>query len=946
MTILTKLLALAAAIALFGIGPALAEDDEAAAPPEEAPKSIPFERGPYEVRVERSHFVEMRDGVRLMTDLYFPEGYDGKLPVILERTPYDKALHRNSNPDDPITSRSIGYYFASQGYVVAVQDRRGKFESEGEYTLGYGDVNDAEDTLDWFLEQDWFNGRVGMIGCSIPGGNVVKAAMSQHETLKGLIPQSAAFGHGTAGGTMARGFIRGGVQNMTMPIWTHTSGSKVFFRPPARLDRDKYLEIVDFFDPAPRVSPTIVEMFDAEAGQFSKETMQKLLHLPAVEIDDVMGSPPSDWDDMVASGPMDPFWTNGDYLDDEDKVAGGALHINSWHDYGINETLLQFQHFQNNAVSEWARDNQYVIVGPLGHCALERLTSETVNGERELGDARFDAWGTYLKWWDYTLKEIDNGFANTPKIQYFLPGANEWRSSDTWPISGTEPTKLYLSSGGQANTRLGDGALNWSVPSQSGHDSYVYDPAAPVIVDYMKSVFSGAFDMAEVEMREDILVYSTTPLKEAVEMTGKIRAQIWLSADVPDTDLSVTILDVYPDGRVFPIQKGYLRLRYREGFDKEVMMEPGKVYAIDLDMLVGANLFNPGHRIRIEVTSSDFPGFARNLNTGGDNARDTEHQPATVRIHHGPGTPSHIELPLIPRKVMGQGETEKGLGTLLNHLYLSLDTATYQAIAESDFLRNEFAVSETRTTIRSDYPDGYTGVYFYGDETYFEFFDAANSAFPLGNFGIASGFEAEGQFETARKALDARGGGIVRPVDRQVDGAAIPWFTGLFGATESGYRGPSVWGMQYNDEFIQEWLGHSSELDGSILQRDFLHSYAMKLDQTELRDRALMKDVTFIEAVLDPQYLSKCIEQFVALGWTSEEEGICHLLEARNAKVLLCPVTEERGVGIYELGFSLHGNPEGPQTMQLGSSTLAFEDKTAEWRFSIPEAHEAPSGEQ
>ena len=525
MTRHKKFQILAAAAVLCINGLVQADEGEGAPPADESPKSIPFEKGPYEVRVERSHFIETRDGVRLMTDLYFPEGHEGRLPVILERTPYNKATHRNSNPDEPINSRSIGYYFASHGYVVAVQDRRGKFESEGDYTIGYGDVNDAGDTLDWFEKQAWFNGRVGMIGCSIPGGNVVKAAMSRHKTLKGLVPQSAAFGHGTAGGTMARGFIRGGVQNMTMPLWTHSSGSKIFYRPSMRLDREEYLKIVDLFEPAPKES-SVAEMLDSETGHFTKETMDTLLHLPAVEIDDVMGSPPSDWDNMIAGAPMGPFWTGGDYLDDEDMVAGGGLHINSWHDYGVNETFLQFEHFRK-------------------------------------------------------------------------------------------------------------------------HDSYVYDPADPVIVEFTKSVFAGAYDRAEVQMRDDILVYMTPPLHEPLEMTGRMRARIWLSTDVPDTDLTVTIVDVFPDGRAFPLQKGLLRLRYREGYDKEVMMEPGKVYPIDLDMLVGANQFNPGHRIGIEVTSSDFPGHARNLNTGGDNARDARYQSATVKIHHGADTPSHIESPTI-----------------------------------------------------------------------------------------------------------------------------------------------------------------------------------------------------------------------------------------------------------------------------------------------------------
>jgi len=470
--------------------------------------------------------------------------------------------------------------------------------------------------------------------------------MTQHKTLKGLVPQSAAFGHGNAGGTMARGFLRGGIQNMTMPLWTHTEGSKLFFRPSKRLSREEYLKVIDYFNPAPDVSNFYATIFDSETGDLNKEFYDILLHLPAVDIDDILKSPPSDWDNMISQGPMDPWWANGDYLDEGEKVDGGALHINSWHDYGVNETFLQFEHFQKHATSKWARDNQYVIVGPLGHCALESLTSQTVNVERELGDARFDAWGTYLRWWDYTLKEKDNDFEKTPKIQYFLPGANEWRASDVWPIAGTTPTKLYLTSGGNANTRNGDGELGWQKPSETSFDEYIYDPADPIIV-FTKAVHQGSSDVSELQLRDDILVYTTKPLAQDVEMTGKARAKIWLSADVPDTDLAVKISDVYPDGRAYAIQQGFLRLRYRDGYDKEVMMEGGKVYAIDLDMLVGANLFKKGHSIRIEVTSSDFPTFARNLNTGGDNARDTEYRSATVKIHHGPDTPSYIELPII-----------------------------------------------------------------------------------------------------------------------------------------------------------------------------------------------------------------------------------------------------------------------------------------------------------
>jgi len=612
----------------------------------ETPQVIPFEKGPYKVRVERSHFVEMRDGIRLMTDLYFPEGYEGKIPVILERTPYNKGAMRNADHEKPITLSSKAYYYASHGFVFAVQDRRGKFESEGDYTIGYGDIEDAEDTLNWFEEQPWFNGNVGMIGCSIPGGNVIKAAMSQHKSLKGLVPQSAGFGHGTAGGTLAYGFIRGGVQNMTMPLWTHTAGSKLFFRPSKKLDREEYLKIVDYFNPAPDMGAYLAGAIDPETGDFSEETYKTLLHLPLVDIDDQMGSPPSDWDNIISRGPLDPWWLAGDYLDDGEKVSGGALHVNSWHDYSAKETFLQYEHFRKHATTKWARENQYVLMGPLGHCAIEALSSNTINGERNIGDARFDVWGTYLRWWDYTLKGNKDSFKDTPRIQYYLPGANQWKSSEIWPIEGTTPTKLYLSGGGDAHKVVSNGTLTWSKPNAEKSDRYVYDPANPII-QFMQSINMGSSDWSELEKRPDILVYTTEPLESDVEITGTMRARIWVSTDVPDTDLSVQLMDVYPDGRSMGVRGGYLRLRYRDGFDKEVMMQPGKLYPVDVDLLVGANLFKKGHRIRVQIASSNFPAYARNLNTGGDNARETEYQSATVTIHHGPETPSYVELPVI-----------------------------------------------------------------------------------------------------------------------------------------------------------------------------------------------------------------------------------------------------------------------------------------------------------
>ncbi len=612
---------------------------------EPSPETVPFEKGPYEVRVERSHFVPMRDGVRLSTDLYFPVGVEGQLPVILERTPYDKGSKRNADPDAPISGANQAYYYASHGYLFTVQDRRGKFESEGDYVVLNGDVEDAADTLDWFAEQPWFSGKTSMIGCSIPGANQIKAAQTLHPALTSIIPQSAATGHGTAGGTMAKLWKRGGATNLTMALWAHFSGTNLFYRPSRRLSREEFLQVADFYEPAPNLG---VDLFSlaGDPDLYNKYFVDTMLVLPSIDIAEVLESPPSDWEDLTRE-PMDPWWDGGDYLEDDTRVNAAALHINSWHDYGVNETFLQFRHFSDKAETQYARDNQFVIISPLAHCNIESVSSRTVSGQRDMGDARKDIWGTYLRWWDYTLKGLENGFDKEPKIQYYVPGRNAWKSSDVWPIEGTTPTRFFLTSGGDAGGSMDSGRIVSAAPDTAGSDTYVYDPANP-IMEPIRAVHSGSFDLSDVQARPDVLVYTSEPLTEGIEITGKMRATIHVSTDVPDTDLSVKLYDVYPDGRAFALQEGYLRLRYREGYDRMVLMEPGVVYPIEIDMLVYANYFQPGHRIRVDITSSNLPTYDRNMNTGGDTVRESEGRKATITVHHGGEYPSHVELPIVP----------------------------------------------------------------------------------------------------------------------------------------------------------------------------------------------------------------------------------------------------------------------------------------------------------
>ena len=272
----------------------------------------------------------------------------------------------------------------------------------------------------------------------------------------------------------------------------------------------------------------------------------------------------------------------------------------------------------------------------------------------DFGDARLDYFRIYLDWFDHWLKGVDNGVTEMPKVQYYLMGANEWRTSDVWPVPGTQQVPLYLHSSGQANTRNGDGFLTAVAPFDEPPDSYVYDPGnpvpslgGPICCTSAEGSVAGAFDQSEIELREDVLVYTTQPLGDGLEVTGELEAILYVSSSARDTDFTVKIVDVHPDGGAYNVQEGILRARYREGFDRWVFMNEGGVYEVRIDLHATAHYFKPGHRIRVEVSSSNFPRLDRNLNTGGNNYDESEWVVATNTIHHSRATPSRIVLPVV-----------------------------------------------------------------------------------------------------------------------------------------------------------------------------------------------------------------------------------------------------------------------------------------------------------
>jgi putative CocE/NonD family hydrolase len=581
----------------------------------------------YEIDLRESLWIPMRDGVRLSTDLYFPRDAGERLPVILIRTPYDKRSHRRAD--------SAARFFAGQGFVVAVQDVRGKFESEGSYTISKDDVLDGSDATAWLATQSWSNGKVGTYGCSYLGDTQVMQARTRNPHHAAMLPQAAGSSiHYRYFGTMDGGVVElaGGLG------WFRNYGSKVYLRYPPDLPPS----IRRYFEIGP-VLPPIADYWPIWSS------------LPLVDMMKRAGGPPTDWEDFVSHAPGDPWWNQFGYIKPEDRFDVPSLQVNSWYDFGVAETLQQFNQFRANALSARSRDNQFIIISPTEHCRSEAATERTRVGERDLGDARLPYWDLYLRWFDYWLKGIDNDITAMPRVRLYVMGQNIWRNEEEWPLARTRFVKYYLHSGGRAGSLFGDGALSPVAPGEEPSDSFTYDPASPVpsvggpgCCSGTSEAPAGAFDQSEVEERQDVLVYSTPALDEGLEVTGPLEVILFVSSSARDTDFTAKLVDVYPDGTAYNIQESILRARYREGFGREVWMEPGGTYRVRIDLKATSNYFGPGHRVRLEISSSSFPRYDRNLNTGGRNFDETKWVPALNIVHHDGSRASHIVLPVIP----------------------------------------------------------------------------------------------------------------------------------------------------------------------------------------------------------------------------------------------------------------------------------------------------------
>ena len=598
--------------------------------------------------VDRKVMMPMRDGVRLATDIYRPKNVTGKVPTIVVKTPYNFNYWdvRNRVPADMTAILTA----IKRGYAYVGQNERGHFFSEGNYDILGPPATDGHDLMEWISQQQWSNGKVGTTGCSSTAEYQPAVAAQGHPAYAAMNVQGFGAGVGRVGPYYEQGnWYRGGAVQMLFITWIYGQQNQIRPMFPKEATQEELIRASRLFDLAPQM-PAV-------------DWNKALAHLPVQDILKNVDAPKGIFADampvatggrMIQRTPNDPAWYKGGLWHDNMPLNVPGLWYMSWYDVSVGPNIEMFNHVRRTARRDVA-DQQWAIIAPVGHCAYTRATENTVVGERSMGDARLDYPEIMYGFFDRFLKGEQGGrLAKLPKVTYFTMGSNKWQSSDTWPPAGAQPLTLYLGSGGKANTAQGDGRLGPSAPDADRPDAFTYDPLNPVpsvggnVCCTGNAVQAGSFDQKANEARDDVLVYTSEPFADGIELTGPIVPTLYVSSDARDTDFTVKVLDVYPDGKAYNLDESIQRMRYRDGYDKPlVWMEKGKVYKVVLQPLTTSNYFAPGHRIRIEVSSSNFPRFDRNLNTGGNNYDEAKGVVARNSVHHSKQYPSSVTFTVV-----------------------------------------------------------------------------------------------------------------------------------------------------------------------------------------------------------------------------------------------------------------------------------------------------------
>lgn len=541
--------------------------------------------------------IPMRDGVKLYAALYRPAQGD-TFPVLLLRTPYS-TQHPRYVP--------WALHFVQHGYAVVMQDVRGRYESEGEWRPYIDETSDGHDTLQWLGQQPWCDGNIGTFGVSYNGFTQILPAPLRSPYLKALVPianQEDNYGHMRYNGLI------------------HLENSMNFIWLGRRTNQNVPRELLDW--------------------------EQVYRRLPLVSaLDDIADRP--FYRDIVRHATFDDFWKSYSMKGKYGQVEAPAYFITGWYDNLVHEMFKCYAGWKNGARTPEARAQTRLLVGPWTHA---QIGSADPFGDISFGSAAaVDIPAEHVRWYDQRLRGLDTGIDEEPPVRIFVMDANVWRSADEWPLPNTRYTPYYLHSQGRANSLHGDGTLSLEPPADESPDTFTYNPHEPVPSlggQSMLAANTGPRDRRPVERRDDVLVYSTEPLAKDVEVTGPVEMTLYAASSAPDTDFTATLVDVYPEGKAIIICEGIIRASFRQSYEAPTPIEPGQVYEYKFSLWETSNLFRAGHRIRVEISSSNFPRFDRNQNTGHPQGMDADVQLAQQTIFHNAQYPSHITLPVIP----------------------------------------------------------------------------------------------------------------------------------------------------------------------------------------------------------------------------------------------------------------------------------------------------------
>jgi putative CocE/NonD family hydrolase len=544
----------------------------------------------------------MRDGVVLRADIYRPKA-DGKFPVLLTRTPYDKRGEMD-----------FGHMAAACGYVVVAQDVRGRYTSDGDWYTFKNESQDGYDTVEWAAALPYSNGKVGTFGGSYVGATQMLTAISSPPHLAGIMPVVTASNY--------------------HENWTYQGGA-----------------FEQWFDQSwtTGLAENMLDRHMAKNSYATRwDTTLPLTDYPLLD----PGTPAGLADyylDWLAHPSYDDYWKQWSIEEHFSNIQVPALHVVAWYDLFQDGSFRNYLGIKAHGGTDAARNGQRLLVIVGGHAGSGPKIGDVDFGK----DSVLDENALILRWYDYLLKGVDNGMGREKPVKLFVMGKNVWREEDDWPLVRAKEARYYLHSAGKANTLSGDGTLSATAPATEIADKYVYDPSDPVpthggplCCDGLHEP-AGALDQRPVENREDVVVYTTPAFKQDTEVTGPVTLELYASSSAVDTDFTGKLVDVWPNGFDQNLTEGILRARYRSSREKAELMNPGEVYKLTLSLWSTSNVFLAGHKLRLEVSSSNFPRFDRNLNTGEDQGHSTRMVKATNAVYHDREHPSALVLPVV-----------------------------------------------------------------------------------------------------------------------------------------------------------------------------------------------------------------------------------------------------------------------------------------------------------